>query len=182
MAGMKDVKTGSVVMVDARKLGQGLKTAFEGMAMVFDSIGAEEDIAIPAVTDAGGNESEEKHGKMEEKTNGEEKTGSTAADVHAGNADDNGISSDEDSGAGDVAAKDQKTEEAAESTGESDTQDESAHSVTKDDVTKIIVRKLKKDRSNNEKIKQILKDFGVAKVSLLPASKYEAFLTELSAL
>lgn len=57
-----------------------------------------------------------------------------------------------------------------------------APSVTQDDITKIIVQKLKKDRSNNEKIGAILKTYGVAKVSELSASKYEAFLTDLSQL
>ena len=55
-------------------------------------------------------------------------------------------------------------------------------SVTQDDITKIIVQKLKKDRSNNEKIGAILKTYGVARVSELPATKYEAFLTDLSQL
>lgn len=57
-----------------------------------------------------------------------------------------------------------------------------ATSVTEDDVTKIIVRKIKQDRSNNEKIGAILKTYGVAKVSDLPASKYESFLTDVSQL
>ena len=57
-----------------------------------------------------------------------------------------------------------------------------APSVTQDDITKIIVQKLKKDRSNNEKIGAILGTYGVAKVSELPAEKYEAFLTDLSQL
>lgn len=55
-------------------------------------------------------------------------------------------------------------------------------SVTQDDITKIIVQKLKKDRFNNEKIGAILGAYGVAKVSELPAEKYEAFLTDLSQL
>lgn len=59
---------------------------------------------------------------------------------------------------------------------------ETTPSVTQDDITKIIVQKLKKDRSNNEKIGAILGTYGVAKVSELPAEKYEAFLTDLSQL
>ncbi len=55
-------------------------------------------------------------------------------------------------------------------------------SVTRDDITKIIVQKLKKNRSNNEKIGAILKTYGVAKVSELTSEKYEAFLTDLSQL
>ncbi|MBP5294688.1 MAG: hypothetical protein J6Y95_03085, partial [Lachnospiraceae bacterium] len=52
--------------------------------------------------------------------------------------------------------------------------------VTQDDITKIIVRKIKQDRSNNAKIGAILKTYGVGKVSDLPAAKYEAFLTDIS--
>ena len=55
-----------------------------------------------------------------------------------------------------------------------------APSVTQDDITKIIVQKIKQNRSNNEKIGAILKTYGVAKVSELPAARYEAFLTDLS--
>ena len=56
----------------------------------------------------------------------------------------------------------------------------SVTTVTQDDITKIIVRKIKQDRSNNEKIGAILKTYGVAKVSDLPVAKYEAFLTDIS--
>ena len=54
--------------------------------------------------------------------------------------------------------------------------------VTVDNITKIIVRKVKQDRTNNEKIGSILKTYGVARVSELPTAKYEAFLTDISQL
>lgn len=54
--------------------------------------------------------------------------------------------------------------------------------VTVDDITKIIVRKVKQDRTNNEKIGSILRTYGVARVSELPTAKYEAFLTDISRL
>ena len=57
-----------------------------------------------------------------------------------------------------------------------------AVTVTADDITKVIVRKIKQDRSNNEKVVAVLKTSGVAKVSELPTSKYEAFLTDISQL
>lgn len=55
-------------------------------------------------------------------------------------------------------------------------------SLTADDITKVIVRKIKQNRSNSQKIGAILKTFGVTKVSELPTGQYEAFLTELSQL
>lgn len=59
---------------------------------------------------------------------------------------------------------------------------ESATTVTADDITRVIVRKIKQNRSNNEKVGAVLKTYGVAKVSELPTSKYEAFLTDISQL
>lgn len=59
---------------------------------------------------------------------------------------------------------------------------EQTQTVTVDDITKIIVRKVKQDRTNNEKIGAILKTYGVARISELPTAKYEAFLTDISQL
>lgn len=57
-----------------------------------------------------------------------------------------------------------------------------ASTVTADDITKIIVQKIKQNRSNSEKIGAILKTYGAAKVSALSADQYEAFLTDVSQL
>lgn len=71
---------------------------------------------------------------------------------------------------------------APENTTEAAGSEEAASTVTQDDITRIIVQKIKQNRSNNEKIGSILKSYGVAKVSDLPAAKYEAFVTDLSAI
>ena len=55
-------------------------------------------------------------------------------------------------------------------------------SITADDITKIIVQKIKQNRSNNQRIGQLLKTYGVERVSDLPETKYEAFVTDLAAL
>ena len=54
--------------------------------------------------------------------------------------------------------------------------------ISKDEITAVIVAKIKQKRSNNEKIGQLLKTYGVGQLSELPASKYEAFLADLSQL
>ena len=54
--------------------------------------------------------------------------------------------------------------------------------ISLDDVTKVIVQKIRQNRSNNEKIGTIIKNYGVCKVSELPPAKYEAFLTDLAQL
>ena len=58
---------------------------------------------------------------------------------------------------------------------------ETAPTVTLDDITRIIVRKIKQSKGNNEKIGQILKTYGVSKVSGLKPEQYEAFITDLAA-
>lgn len=60
------------------------------------------------------------------------------------------------------------------------TETQSAVTITKDDITAVIVAKIKKKRNNNEKIGQLLKTYGVAQLSDLPAEKYEAFLADVS--
>ena len=57
-----------------------------------------------------------------------------------------------------------------------------ASSLTKDDITKVIARKIKMDTSNNAKIFSVLKTYGVVKVSELPEEKYEAFLSDIAQL
>ena len=70
----------------------------------------------------------------------------------------------------------------AEDTGQKETPAEAqpAVTITKDDITAVIVAKIKKKRDNNEKIGQLLKTYGVVQLSDLPAEKYEAFLADVS--
>ena len=58
----------------------------------------------------------------------------------------------------------------------------STPSVTADDITRIIVRKIKQNKDNNEKIGQILATYGVKKVSALKPEQYESFVTDLAAI
>ena len=60
--------------------------------------------------------------------------------------------------------------------------EKAAVSVTPNDITRIIVRKIKQNKENNDKILMILKAYGVEKVSNLKPEKYEAFVTDLAAL
>lgn len=60
--------------------------------------------------------------------------------------------------------------------------EKSAVTISKDEITAVIVAKIKQKRSNNEKIGQLLKTYGVGQLSELPADKYEAFLADISQL
>ena len=147
--------SGSLVLVDAELLSQGLKTAFTGIALVFDSLGAsraadeikaaQETSPYPTISAASqvSSETEEKE-KMEALPfDPEPKTPDKPAEP----------------------AADKLTP---------------APSVTIDDITKVIVAKIKKKRDNNARIGALLTSYGVEKVSSLPPEKYEAFLTDIS--
>ncbi len=54
--------------------------------------------------------------------------------------------------------------------------------LTVDDLIKVVTQKIKKERSNKDKVLGLLKSYGAAKVSDVPAEQYEAFLTDLSQL
>ena len=54
--------------------------------------------------------------------------------------------------------------------------------ISKNEITAVIVAKIKQKRSNNEKIGQLLKTYSVGQLSELPAEKYEAFLADISQL
>ena len=60
--------------------------------------------------------------------------------------------------------------------------EKAAVSVTPNDITRIIVRKIKQNKENNEKILMILKTYGVERVSDLKPEQYKAFVTDLAAL
>ena len=67
-------------------------------------------------------------------------------------------------------------------TGQKAEPEQPAVTISKDDITSVIVAKIKQKRSNNEKIGQLLKTYGVGQLSELPAAKYEAFLADISQL
>ena len=163
-----DAAAPNVIAVDARKLSLGLKMTFEGMAMVFDSLGV--DVGVPAVKTDDANAAIQAD-KVTDKLSSVEENKPEEHDTAP-------------------AAEEQNSSTEAETVDAADAPDAEAQSETSeptstvslDDITKIIVQKIKQNRSNNAKIGSILKTYGVAKVGDLPASKYEAFLTDLSAI
>ena len=164
-----DAASPSVVAVDTHKLSLGLKMTFEGMAMVFDSLGV--DTALPTVKADDAKAAIQADKSAEDKLSSVEENKPEEHDTAPAAEEQNSATEAETVDAAD--APDAETQpDASEQTG----------AVTLDDITKIIVQKIKQNRKNNEKIGSILKTYGVAKVGDLPASKYEAFLTDLSAI
>ena len=157
----------NLVIVDANRLREALKHTFEGVTMLFDCIGLNVPVGEPIP------EQEEKPAESNPAEESEfipvEEPPEEAPIVEAP-ADETTV---EKPPAMETPEEKKQDEPPAETSPVVST-------VTQDDITKIIVRKIKQDRSNNEKIGAILKTYGVAKVSDLPASKFEAFLTDIS--
>ena len=148
------------VTVRWSKMTDGIGLVFAGVMSMLEALDAStaRDIMTACKVEDGGKAGKEENDAAEE-------TGARTVD-DAGVADDAAVADPAD----DVEAT------------KAEPENEPAPSITQDDITKIIVQKLKKDRTNNEKIGAILKTYGVTKVSELPAEKYEAFLTDLSQL
>ncbi|HUM84093.1 MAG TPA: hypothetical protein PLN48_10000 [Lachnospiraceae bacterium] len=83
-----------------------------------------------------------------------------------------------------VTSETAKVSETVDETPEADTVESAAPkpSITADDVIKVVVDKIRENRKNNEAIGAILKTYGVAKVSLIPPEKFEAFIRDVEAL
>ena len=168
-----EMKT-QVLMVDAKKLSQGLKTTFEGVAMVFDSIGVDADLG--AVNPASDIKKAEKATEKAADAVTEKVTEKAEVQKFVEETTESDTAATAEAEATTEAPVEAVSTVAAEAPAETTT------SITVDDITKIIVQKIKQNRSNNEKIGAILKTYGVSKVGELPDTKYEAFLTDLSAI
>lgn len=160
MAKKNENNSGSLILVDAELLSQGLKTAFTGIAMVFGSLGA---------SGAAG----------EIKAAQEGRPAPASSTVSQGTFGAEGSTQEE---ADDLPFEPDPKEPDKPVESKEPDKPSPAPSVTLDDITKVIVAKIKKKRDNNARIGALLKSYGVEKVSGLPSEKYEAFLTDLSEL
>ena len=166
------------VTVSMKKLTAGVTTMFAGIVQMLEALEPQmaqrlADIAIQGDTNSA--DIDAHHESTDGGKEGENVETETAdSGVPDSVASDDGVPSDGASEVSEVKQEDTPTTTAATSA--------AATTVTEDDITKIIVRKIKQDRSNNEKIGAILRTYGAAKVSDLPVAKYEAFLTDVSQL
>lgn len=174
-------KGNRLVAVDLAELSRGLKTTFTGVAMVFGSLGCKEACEGFAAMMAGAAPdpmvSTEKQIVGQDAVNPDDTDEVPVTPVPDGTA----PVKDE------APAEEVPTATLPHDDSHSDSHDTApekptAPTVSADDITKVIVAKIKQKRSNNAKIGSLLKTYGVGKVSDLPPEKYEAFLTDISQL
>ena len=146
------------LVVQYSKFSDGLKTVFLGVMEMLESVTPRQRMVLlePIISQEG-----ESNGNETQAPAGTDPTNDAA-----------GIT---DPGDGPVP------DETADSVGTvADSEEGTVSSVTVDDITKVIVAKIKQKRSNNELIGKLLTSYNVGKVSELKPSQYEAFLTDIS--
>ena len=171
------------IAVNALKLSRGLKTTFEGIALVFDSLGAgaefQESLSSAQEVSAHAAPRRDSPARVEatvreqppEQAQSEPQEIQPADPASANPASVNLAPAGPANLVPDVS-----------STQAAPTEPVPASSLTIDDITKIIVSKIKQNRSNNEKIEKLVQSFGVSSVKAIPPEKYEVFMTELAAI
>lgn len=149
-----------VVAVDVTILSQGMKKVFEGCALIFDSIGANQaaDQMSGLVEGQMGNTTEE---KKEEDT---VSSGAEAVEAVEANTE--------------ATAVEKTAEEAEHVT----TSEGIAVAITIEDLQKVAAQKITVNRKNSAKIQSLVKAYGSAKLSDIPEAKREAFLNDLAQL
>ena len=172
-----DSKEVQPVTVKLSKLTEGIGVLFAGVLTMLESLDAS---SAQRLLDGFSQKAEVEDGEQHEdnaETSGQKKEAEETVqhEIEAAGADKPVAEASITAVTPDSGQKEQVVEEAPK-------EEHPAPSITQDDITKIIVQKIKKDRSNNGKIGAILKTYGAAKVSELPVEKYEAFLTDLSQL
>ena len=184
----KEVTTNPGVTVKMSKLVEGIGTVFIGVLTMLESLDAstaktfvsgfvgETSVVEGFVSAMSGTPTTPKEEtSAAEKPIAEETQKDTPVEVPAEEAEGKAAAEGKVAGATEPLAEEPAAEEKTET-------DAPATSITADDITKVIVGKIKQNRSNSDKIGSLLKTYGAARVSELPASKYEAFLTDISQL
>lgn len=176
------------VVVDIDVLRDGLKGVFLSTAKIFDAIGADDAASLIAeatgsTSDTAVDATDNSSDKSEKKSSAKKKSKAKAEPAESEDITEAPESDSKASGSLDKVTID-AAETPHEAAGEQATAsgDGTPAKVTIEDITRVIVAKIKVDRSNNAKIGSILKNYGVAKVSLLPEDKYADFLSEISSI
>lgn len=160
------------VLIDAHKLSRGLKKTFEGISIIFDSLGINGEDLIISKASASTASSAGTADTANAATSDDD--AQTTAEINAEKKH-NEAGQSENSGTSEAVEKVEQSVQVAQS-------EEANSSITYDDITKIIVEKIKQDPANNQKIEAVVNSYGVSMVSQLPKSKYEAFMAELASL
>ena len=163
------------ILVNPQKLSQGLTRTFEGISIIFASLGSKLD-----VTDLTGQALQVAEEKA--KTTATAKQGMAESIKSTESAEKAEQSSQSEQAKTSEQAQSPEPTKPAKSSESAEQAEPAKSSISLDDITKVIVEKIKQDRGNREKIEAIVHNYGVSVISQLAESKYESFLAELASL
>ena len=171
------------ILVNPQKLSQGLTRTFEGISIIFASLGSKLD-----VTDLNGRVTqiaEDKATAKETETvtvTAKQATAESIKSTESVEKAEKSTQSEQTETSEHAQAQSPEPATASKSAEQTEQAEPTKSSITLDDITKVIVEKIKQDRNNREKIEAIVHNYGVSVISQLAESKYESFLAELASL
>ncbi len=181
------------IVVDVQKLSRGLKTTFEGIAMVFDSLGKRLDVAELNTMSAKLMESEENL-ENEKPQNISEAVSETpselaetvkTADVKEVNTSETPAEIPAESEHADEPKEAQAEAQQSDTADTADTEqpEETKSSITRDDIVRLVTKKLKENRDiNGPKIRKIINQHDAENLPQLTEENFEAVMTEIASL
>ena len=168
------------ILVNPQKLSQGLTRTFEGISIIFASLGSKLD-----VTDLNGQVTQiaEEKATATETVTAKQATAESIKSTESVEKAEKSTQSEQT----EISEHAQSTEPATASKPTEQAEqvkpsEPTKSSITLDDITKVIVEKIKQDRGNRERIEAIVHEYGVSVISQLDEANYEAFLAELASL
>ena len=184
------------IVVDIQKLSRGLKTTFEGVAMVFDSLGKRLDVTELNIA-SGESMASEENPENEKPQNISEAVSETpseiagtveTADVKDVNTSETPVEIPAESEHADEPKEDQTEAQQSDTVDTADTADteqpeETKSSITRDDIVRLVTKKLKENRDiNGPKIREIINQHDAENLPQLTEENFEAVMTEIASL
>lgn len=181
------------IVVDIQKLSRGLKTTFEGVAMVFDSLGKRLDVTELNIA-SGESMASEESSDNEKPQNISEAVSETpseiagtveTADVKEVNTSETPAEIPAESEHADEPKEDQTEAQQLETAETADTEqpEETKSSITRDDIVRLVTKKLKENRDiNGPKIRKIINQHDAENLPQLTEENFEAVMTEIASL
>ena len=181
------------IVVDIQKLSRGLKTTFEGIAMVFDSLGKRLDVTELNIASGESMASEESSDNKKPQNISEavsetpsEIAGTVeTADVKEVNTSETPAEISAESEHADEPKEDQTEAQQSETAETADTEqpEETKSSITRDDIVRLVTKKLKENRDiNGPKIRKIINQHDAENLPQLTEENFEAVMTEIASL
>mgnify|MGYP002859606084 CR=1 FL=1 len=159
------------ISVDVNQFGHGMEKMLSGMSEVWGSLGV---VSLPEYRAVPTSEQGMKPGKVQKA----EAKGQNATEPNSEDRKDTSATVKPTDKA--AAQEAPEAEEAMVKQQQKASEDSVPSSISLDDITSVIVARIKQNRSNSDVIQKLLTGYKVSKVSELKPGQYESFMTDLA--